>query len=610
MLARVPHGAQVTILSTAGDWCKVLYGSVTGYAAKEYLRVEAGETPSQPGEETAVVTLTSGSLNLRAEAHATAAIIGSLQNGATVAVVEKGATWTKVRYQNQTGYVMSQYLTYKEVPAPSEATATVTLPNPSETLNLRMDPSTSSAILLLLRHGTVLTVVEKNTTWTKVSYQGLNGYVMNQFVTFAGDAPAMPTEAPSPSPTPTAPEQPRMATVLLLSGTLNLRSQPNTSCGILAKIPNGARVEVTQLGESWCAVTYNGQPGYVMRGYLALEGAPQTPGTQTPAPTQGPDPDADASSAWVVTRDGDRVNLRRTPSSSATVLDRVPYGAQVTVLSWDTNWTMVSYGQYLGYISTQYLKTQKPSAGASAQPTQAAQTDGTAWITSRDGDSVYLRRQQTTASDALALMPPGEKVTVLEAGQPWHKIIYRGLTGYVMGEYLTSAAPSQASQAPASEQPAAEAPVQQPEQPIAIGDKKTALNAATVRLNSPTATLHLLSEPQDLTPETGTLAQGAQVDVLQYYGENAKWIYVRSGAKEGYALRELFQLTYKLAAVALEDAGSTLAVRASASPSADTVASLVNGALVTVLDTNNGWAKVRLPDYATGYVSLNYLTYK
>src|SRR5699024_353515 len=155
---------------------------------------------------------------------------------------------------NQTGYVMSSYLKITLEGSGSSGTtervATVTLSNRNDILNLRKDPSTSSAVLAKLPHGTELAVVEDGSSWTRVLYQGITGYVMNTYVTFSGQAQSgTDTESGGSSDTPA---QTYAATVVLNSGTLNLRAAPNTSSAVLASIPNFAQITVTQLGDSWC----------------------------------------------------------------------------------------------------------------------------------------------------------------------------------------------------------------------------------------------------------------------------------------------------------------------------------------------------------------------
>ncbi len=641
VVGKIPSGADVTVLSTNGNWCKIRYGTLTGYVAKQYLSMQtpaAAPTSETGAAATAVVKLSSGSLNMRKENNASSATVGSIPNGATVTMVEHGETWSRVRYNNQTGYVNTKYLAITQAaataaPQAGGLTTTVSLVNTDETLNLRLNPASSAPVLALLRHGTALAVLENGAEWTKVTAMGMTGYVMTKFIAVTATADAgTATAAPGLVPTAVPAQQTLRGTVSLSSGTLNMRSQPNGTAYVVHKLPNGATVDVTQAGDVWCAVSYAGLSGYVLRNYLRIEesvatataattAAPAVPAQATPVPTIAPS----TTVAWVVTKDGDRVNLRRSDSSSGTVLDRLPYGTEVTVLEPGKNWTYVSYKEYTGYISTQYLSSERPAgtvaAAATPAPADASSgTKGSAWISTKDGGAVNLRKQASKSSDALALLPTGGEVTLLEVGADWCKVIYKGLTGYVMGSYLTFTAPAAPVQVAAATQAGAPAAAQQPQpqpvqpQPAAtesvvVGDKRTVMNSGKVKLNSPTATLHLNTEPSELSSYTGTLKQHAEVEVLQYCGNEAQWLYVRSGSTEGYALAANISLNYDIARVSLADANGALTVRSSPSESASEIAALGHGTLLTVQEAESGWVRIKMEDGGVGYVSASYIRY-
>ena len=52
------------------------------------------------------------------------------------------------------------------------------------------------------------------------------------------------------------------------NGTLNMRAEPIATSKVLARIPNGTKLEVSTTTETWSEVTYNGIKGYVMNKFL------------------------------------------------------------------------------------------------------------------------------------------------------------------------------------------------------------------------------------------------------------------------------------------------------------------------------------------------------
>lgn len=66
------------------------------------------------------------------------------------------------------------------------------------------------------------------------------------------------------------PMTPRMGTVTLSSGTLNLRSRPSRTSRVIASIPNGATLTVVGQWQDWYVVNYRGMVGYVASRYVNL----------------------------------------------------------------------------------------------------------------------------------------------------------------------------------------------------------------------------------------------------------------------------------------------------------------------------------------------------
>lgn len=62
----------------------------------------------------------------------------------------------------------------------------------------------------------------------------------------------------------------------------------------------------------------------------------------------------------------DKVVMRKSASKSATVLQSLPKGENVTILSTSGSWYRVRYGQYTGYIMKKYVKASSASSSASS----------------------------------------------------------------------------------------------------------------------------------------------------------------------------------------------------------------------------------------------------
>ena len=120
-------------------------------------------------------------------------IIALMPKGAKITVLEKGGTWTKVKYNGKTGYAMTGFLQFAStvVPAapsltPGDSTKAVVATQPGRSLNLRssQDNSTKKNIIAYIPSNTVVELISRGPTWCQVRYQGKTGYVMSGFLRF------------------------------------------------------------------------------------------------------------------------------------------------------------------------------------------------------------------------------------------------------------------------------------------------------------------------------------------------------------------------------------------------------------------------------------------
>lgn len=104
VVASVPKGSYITLVSRSGSWWQVQYDAGKyGYCHADYITVVAGTQ--------ATVATASGSLNVRSGPGTSYAKAASLPKGEKVIVLTQSGDWTRVIYHGtKTGYVSSRYL--------------------------------------------------------------------------------------------------------------------------------------------------------------------------------------------------------------------------------------------------------------------------------------------------------------------------------------------------------------------------------------------------------------------------------------------------------------------------------------------------------------------
>ena len=573
-LTAVAMGQSVMILEKGELWCKVRYEGVSGYMLTASLAFQ--EDMSGVGVK-AVVATQSGSLNLRSAASAGSVIMTTIPRGAEVVVSSKGETWSAVRYHGISGYVMTCYLQFEgdlggdSGPPATAGDGTARVITPSGSLNLRAEARAGSAILRTVPRLAVITVHQRGVEWCHVTYEGTRGYVMRVFLAFEGET--VPDEAPSPGTTdppegeepdgPLLPVDPDAGAALYgvvttASGSLNLRQDALPGSPILARIPRGAAIRITQKLSAWSQTTYAGRQGYVMNAYLTfLTGQ----GVSGAAP--------ESSAAWVSTSGG-TLNLRAEPSSQARIIATIPNTTAVEVLAKGDSWCQVRYAGLTGFVMSQFLRFPQGqeaggsyevaanggTAGVGNSPGDNQQPEAVAWVHTPSG-GLNLRETGSDTARIMAVIPRFAQVAVLQSGTVWSKVRYNHLIGFVKSSYLVDAEPGGSPgsgggggetaggtvdpgvQPTAQPTATAQPTVEPPAEAVKIMDPTLkAVDGATnawVRPGEGQLTLGLWPECAEQGKPEGDMLPGAQVTVLMV-GDT--WCQVKFFDMTGYCLKK------------------------------------------------------------------------
>lgn len=244
LLGQLNYGEEVMMFGTQEDWAKILYNGRIAYVLRKsletssgknsYIRYTAdgksvtiGSTAKEIEEGTAVtavqelreyyaehknfdylgkkeeyVTVNTGAenvtLNLRSDANSDSEVLAQLPNGTSLRMLARGGEWTSVRYEDQIGYLMSQYLEFDSGDGESgsvlqavdayedEETVTVVQADEGEMANVYAEPDENSAVVKSLKLDTKLSVldVSEDTGWVRVSDGSDEGYIQGEKLSF------------------------------------------------------------------------------------------------------------------------------------------------------------------------------------------------------------------------------------------------------------------------------------------------------------------------------------------------------------------------------------------------------------------------------------------
>lgn len=341
VVTTIPDGAVLPVFQRMSGWARVQYGAQAGYASTDFL-IFSDTYPgsvADPLGNTATVTIPdgSGTVNLRQTASTSGKILAKLRHGTQVTTLSNDGSWCYVQANGLHGYIMTSFLTLGSTAAPPAAPEDTPL-QPGETeavvqcaepsLPLYAAASTASSIITTIPRGVSVIVTQRSTPFSLVRYSGLTGYALTASLSFPGDQQQQTILG--------------YARVTTVSGSLNMRAQPQAGSRILRTIPRNVLVGVLSYGDTWCRVLYESDIGYVMRSFLRDESHTGGGGSST--------------QYAVVTTPSGTLNLRAIPSRDAQVLCTIDPYTRLPVLERGATWSKVQYNGIIGYVMNQFLE--------------------------------------------------------------------------------------------------------------------------------------------------------------------------------------------------------------------------------------------------------------
>ncbi len=298
LLMSIPAATEVTVTMVGDSWCQVECAGTVGWMLTSQLHIteqEATPTPSEEptqsptqsptptptsGDETLVTELeithtgrmawivpSVTSVNLRAEASDTSAVLCEIPANAYLTAYETRPTWTQVVYEGETGYVYTRHVTYTE---PVDALGIRYINTATDPLALRDAPSTSGKLLTRIDRGTAVTLIAEMGDWCKVQHGSLTGYCASRYL--AKEKPPQQSaddtrlldwtlqEVTGWTATVTHPE----------NASVFAREWCSMDAPTVMELLPVTVVTIVEKGDIWSLVSIEGNEGYCLNNYLTM----------------------------------------------------------------------------------------------------------------------------------------------------------------------------------------------------------------------------------------------------------------------------------------------------------------------------------------------------
>lgn len=298
-------------------------------------------------------------------------------------------------------------------------------------ITLRETPSDNATSLGKFYNGLYVYVIAYyDNTWAEItvnpgSEQPYTGYVKRTFLQTDFINNAVASSAPAMS------LKNAQGKGVLLRSTPTFLSNNSNALGLYA---NGTQVQVLGEMDSWYYVSVGGRTGFMSK--TSFTGQTVTASTTSSNPYWDNGPvGSHVSANWTAAVPanyamvynpyaGDRLNLRREPSTSSASLGKYYNGVYVEVLGTATDdFTLVRIGNLTGYMKSEYLSY---SYVASAMPLLKVNSSG----------KVNLREEASTSSNSLGQYAKDTEVTLLGFNGNWAHVIVDGQIGFMLTTYL------------------------------------------------------------------------------------------------------------------------------------------------------------------------------
>ncbi len=288
-------------------------------------------------------------------------------------------------------------------------------------LNLRSKASTNSSVLARLPRGTKVLVLEDKGDWYKVAYNGMIGYVSDDYLSLSS---AMDLQ---------------VGYAKITSGTsLRMRSGPGTGYDVLTKLAPGSVAEIIGINKGWVKVKYQSYTGYISAEYITVVASGNSDNgndSGSSGGNSGSGSGNESTSGLKVTSSGN-LRMRSGPGTNYSIVTSLKPGTIVKKLGSSGNWYNVQYGNYTGYVSADYVKdavyTESSGSGNNSGSGTETKYDG---VKVTSSGRLNMRKGAGTSYSIVSRLPSGAVAKLVSTHGDWYKVTYKGDTGYVSAEY-------------------------------------------------------------------------------------------------------------------------------------------------------------------------------
>jgi len=272
------------------------------------------------------VTVNVSSLKVRSGPGLTYDTIGSVTKSDKLVVIDKSNDWLQIKYGSTTGWVASWYTSSEAIEMTNKQ-----IVSKVNRLNVRTEPSTSSAVIGQLSEGDQTPAYKSEGEWIEIEFQGRKGWVSTAYITIAEQTANEMTSSET---------QTSEKLFVVSVDLLNVRAKADLSSKQIGQVTKGAQFEVLDTNHNWVKVQLdNGKIGWIYSFYGTLSNE------------QNSTPFSESVNTITILYNG--TNLRSDSTTNSAVVKRVDAGETFEITDKVNDWyKVILENQSIAYVAS------------------------------------------------------------------------------------------------------------------------------------------------------------------------------------------------------------------------------------------------------------------
>lgn len=314
VMKKAQEGESFPLVKEDGDWIQVeissgKYGWVASWLVSKKQLNNGNVVSSQNGK------ITTNNLRLRSGAGTNFEVLGALNKGDKVQIINTKDNWYEVKTTFGKGWVSKDYVQLEEGQTAAQKLGEIS----ATSLNVRSSPSEQSKIVGKLSKGKQITILSEQNGWMEITFNNQKAWISSEFVKNISE--------PKEQVETKAPTKPSGATGTVTVASLNVRDSGSLDGKVIGTIRKGENYKILEEGNNWSKIELqSGKFGWVASWYL--EKSKSSDSTSSSNNT--------INNKVTITNDG--TNIRSEPSLNSQVIERANSGTTYEVVTLKNDW--------------------------------------------------------------------------------------------------------------------------------------------------------------------------------------------------------------------------------------------------------------------------------